>query len=232
MKNITFSDMTNRVAPEYYPSLAKDLLPSWYKELQPYEGKKNVSISSGGFTNSTAKKCMPLFDAMSAGYIIKTHTDINIVRNEVGQPTFEWPDQEIIRFHSIFQVQTYPGIPKNQDIPKFVSPWSISTDRGYSCWFKNPANSPGSPIKIFEGVVDTDTYSAAIHFPFVLDQNFVGIIPAGTPIAQVIPFKRESFKMLLDDKNVLSQAEDVAKTIRSKFFNAYKDLFWHKKTYS
>ena len=232
MIKIKFTDLSGYVRAEYYPVPSKELLPKWYKDLEPYYDKKDVMIAEGGFTTSTAKKCMPLFDAMSSGYIIKTHNDLSISRGPDGVPFFQWPDQEIIRFHSRFQAYTNPDVPLSEDVPKFINPWAISTPFGYSCWFKNIANSSESPFQIFEGIVDTDKYRAAVHFPFLLkDNNFSGIVPAGTPIAQVIPFKRNLFKMEIGGNKERLVATSDERKIRSKFFNVYKDIFWSKKIY-
>ena len=49
-----------------------------------------------------------------------------------------------------------------------------------------------SVFTIMDGIVDTDSYNALVNFPFFLnDWSYEGLIPAGTPMAQVIPFKRE-----------------------------------------
>ena len=230
---ITFTDLSQSVDSEYYPVPAKEILPQWYRDLHPYEGEKRVIIVDGGFTTSTAKKCMPMFDSISSGYIIKTHNDLSISRSNTGEPIFQWPGKELVTFHSNFQAHTNPNVPPEEDVPKFINPWAIKTPLGYSCWFKNLSNNPDTPFEIFEGVVDTDSYNSAVHFPFLLkDSLFSGIIPAGTPIAQVVPFKRDSFSMEIGGKKHLAIAEKHLSRIRSRFFNVYKDSFWAKKDYS
>lgn len=229
---ITFTDLSNSVHKNYYPVPAKHSLPNWYKQLPSYEGTKEVTINNAGLTNATAKKCMPMFDAMSSGYLIKTHNDLNITRAMNGEPFFHWPDEELIRFHSRYQAATYASVPAEEDVPKFINPWAISTPSGYSCWFKNPSNNDNSPFEIFEGVVDTDIYKYSVHLPFLLrDRNFVGLIPAGTVIAQVIPFKRDSFVMSLGSEKDRESAFKSMRQARSGFFNVYKNLFWSNKEY-
>ena len=88
------------------------------------------------------------------------------------------------------------------------------------------------PFTIFSGVVDTDTYQVPVAFPFVLKEpNFEGMIPAGTPIAQVIPFKRESWKMEISGKELVDLAQQQSTRIMTKFFDAYKNLFRQTKEY-
>jgi len=89
-----------------------------------------------------------------------------------------------------------------------------------------------SVFTILPGIVDTDKYSPPINFPFVLnDINFTGLIPAGTPIAQVIPFKRDSWNLKFGkEKDILKITSDHT-LLRSKFFDGYKTLFRQTKEY-
>jgi hypothetical protein len=65
---------------------------------------------------------------------------------------------------------------------------------------------------------------------FKVENNFKGIIEKGTPIAQVIPFKRESWEsQYIDYKDSKDNQKTQRMLIRSKFFNYYKKNFWHKK---
>jgi hypothetical protein len=53
-------------------------------------------------------------------------------------------------------------------------------------------NRPHSLFEIASGVVDTDSYRAPIHFPFfATGAEGVYEIKKGTPVAQVIPFRRD-----------------------------------------
>jgi hypothetical protein len=82
------------------------------------------------------------------------------------------------------------------------------------------------------GIVDTDTYTANINFPFVLNNpEFEGTILAGTPIAQIIPFKRETWKMSYGNEKTLEENINATQLIASKFFDAYKRTYWNRKEY-
>ena len=89
-----------------------------------------------------------------------------------------------------------------------------------------------SVFTILPGIVDTDQYTAPVNFPFVInDPAFEGLIPKGTPIAQAIPFKRDSWTINIGDiKNLKAQA-NVTKKLHSKFFDKYKSMFWARKEY-
>jgi hypothetical protein len=63
--------------------------------------------------------------------------------------------------------------------------------------------------------------------------NFEGLIPAGTPIAQIIPFKRESWKNTIQTTGELLQKSFEDKLfINNRFFDKYKKSFWQRKEYS
>jgi hypothetical protein len=89
-----------------------------------------------------------------------------------------------------------------------------------------------SVFTIIEGIVDTDQYKAPVNFPFVLnDIKWEGIIPAGTQMAQVIPFKRESWKHKIGSNEERIEQNLVAAKLKTLFFNSYKRQFWSRKEY-
>jgi hypothetical protein len=89
--------------------------------------------------------------------------------------------------------------------------------------------------KIFEilpAIIDTDKAITQINLPFVLkDLKFEGTIPAGTPIAQIIPFKRESWKLEKGNEKDIEKNKNTIKLLQSSFVNVYKNKFWQKKSY-
>jgi hypothetical protein len=209
---------------------ASQILPEWYKKTDSYIGNKKVVFGTGQ-TPQTIKKCIPVFDMLSAGYIITTHCDIWIKRDQDGQTRYISSHAPHIEFHDVSQAPYHPAI-NGMPFPKFINPWSISTPKGYSCLVLPPAHGSNRFFTIFGGFVDTDNYSVAINFPFVLnDINFQGLIPAGTPVAQIIPIKREKWKMKFGtEKNYLKQRQHNLK-IDSYFFDKYKNSFWVKKEF-
>lgn len=227
---IEFVDITASIDSKYWPMPAKRDIPDWYRKIPSYEGGGRRVEMHGTATNSTIKKCVPVFDALTAGYIIPFPTDV-LVRIVDGVTTFHWPDFEIVRFQKYFQVGGHPLVMPEQDVPKWKNPWGIITPKGYSCFITSPLHRE-APFYNLEGVVDTDTYFNPIQFPFVMkDISWEGILPAGSPMAQVIPFKRENFAMSVE-KNKVDKVFKANKLLSSKFFDGYKKLFWSKKDYN
>lgn len=231
---ITF---TSRVEVELDPPVpASACIPDWYKKAPSYLGGVKGAPYVNMFKNfsepvasPTIKKCMPVFDAMTFGYILKTPVDINITRNELGEPQFNYFQLDVIQQHISEQAPDYPANIKSS-IPKLMNYWSIKTKKGYSCLFVPPMHHE-NVIQILPGVVDTDSIETLVHFPFlILDDSFTGIIPAGTPIAQVIPFKREEWKMNIGKPNPSSGNEFIFK-VRSRFYDGYRSIFWNRKKF-
>ena len=230
---VKFTDTIKGIPEEYHPVPARKVIPEWYKNLPPYmNGNKEVLTGDlTGKTSATVKKCMPVFDALTSGYILYTPCDVD-VSNKDGAPWYTWPDFEIISWHPPHQIKGHPeasGFPA----PKWRNPWAIQTPKGYSCLFLPPLHRE-SVFKIFEGVVDTDTYSYPVELPFALnDPEWTGIIPAGTPMAQVIPFKRDSYALEIGSmEEEKERQESLFRNLKSTFFNAYKEKFWIKKEYN
>jgi hypothetical protein len=183
-----------------------------------------------GGTTATAKKCMPIFDAITSGYILLSPADVYVSQRD-GQAYFEWSNLSLISFHSKVQAPEHPVTKDAESIPKWTNYWSIKTPKGYSTMFIQPMHRE-SVFTILPGIVDTDTYTAPVNFPFTLnDPNFEGLIPAGTPIAQVIPFKRESWTMNLGGKEELLEQHEITNKLQTKFYDRYKDMFRAKKEY-
>lgn len=230
-KPIIFTKMHN-VADIYYPKPASSIIPEWYKKTKPYNnvsGKKELDDNYG--VPATIKKCIPVLDSLSTGYIIPTYCDLWIKKNEQGDIVYVTAHELNIEFHPIIQAPYHPKM-NQHPYPKWINPWGIKTPKGYSCLFIPPVHGGNKFFSIAEGVVDTDSYSAPVNFPFVLnDTNFEGLVPAGTPMVQVIPFKRDSWKIEIGSDTETKHNNDIIQKLQSVFFDRYKNLFWEKKRY-
>ena len=216
-----------------YPDLEKPVpasreIPNWYADLNSYMTDKKIP-NPDGTTSATIKRCMPVFDLMTAGYLIKSPADL-FVSSRDGAPFYQWPSLDLIDFHPVDQAPNHPY--QNGTIyPKWHNYWSIKTPKGYSTLVIQPVHRQ-SVFTILPAVVDTDTYFAPINFPFVLnDINFEGLIPKGTPIAQVIPIKREDWTMKFGKKEETLEQARISQRMGTVFFDRYKTMFRQAKTY-
>ncbi len=225
-KEITF---TNVLGLDFFPPKpAVKEVPDWYRNTPEYTGNQSKKFIDNS-TPHTIKKCIPVFDAITAGYILYTQVDIQVSISD-GLPYYSWPDQDAISFHPITQAPLHP-VRNEAPYPKWNNPYAITTPPGYSVLFTQPMHRE-SVFTILEGIVDTDTYKAPVRFPFVLkDTKWEGIIPAGTPMAQVIPFKRESWEHKIGSNKELIEQEKTTRKLKTLFFNSYKRQFWSRKEY-
>lgn len=213
---------------EFPPVLSKDELPEWYKSMPSYmDGIKAHSLINGlPVTTATIKKCMPVFDILSSGYLIKTWADIEIYFVD-DVPYFKI-EEPILKDHNVKQADKHPQIQSKDDmVAKFINKWGIKTNQGTSCLFIPPSHR-NNVLSILPGIVDTDTYHLPVHLPLVIsDRTFSGVIPKGTPIAQVIPFTRQEWDVEYAEITKEEQKEILVK-LYSQPYNGYKDKFWSK----
>jgi hypothetical protein len=228
MKEIIF---TNVLGLDFFPPKpAVKEIPDWYKNMPEYVSSNGKIISETNTTPHTIKKCMPVFDAITAGYILYTQTDVQVTQ-ENGLPYYRWSSQNAIGFHPIVQASLHPNA-KEIAFPKWDNPYSVKTPPGYSTLFIPPMHNPNGIFTILPGVVDTDIYTAPVNFPFTLDDiKWEGLIPAGTPMVQVIPIKRDVWEHKIGTDFERREQSLVSEKIKTLFFNSYKRQFWSRKEY-
>lgn len=223
---ITFSvkkELLGGVLPQ--PKKANKFLPDYFKKLPP---QLTSNPQSG-----TVKRCVPFLEATSAGYIIPLWTDV-FVRATNGDLNFEFPSNAPLDSSlSSHEQQQIPDHPYSQrpygNMPlKWHNPWTISTSEGVSCLITSPLNHLETRFKILDGVVDTDKYYNPVNFPFIWiggEGDFY--IPKGTPIAQVIPFRRVEFDFSVSELDQDRQTS-VANKLGTVLRDGYKKMFHYK----
>jgi hypothetical protein len=232
---------------EDYPTPIKLNIPEWYKKLEHT------------ILNKTVKGCMPFLDSLTAGYLLKMPQDFYLRhnvdnKNEKGETfkdsfqTFGLHDQSPVLnakyinlnsgldYHPIKQIEGSPFIEKNKNLPfyKIMNPWKIKTPKGYSCLFVSPLNNSDDRFSIIPAIVDTDTFPNEINFPIVINGDKYPVlettIKKGTPYVQIIPFKRDSWKMTVRSKKQ-KEIQNSRIFYGLKLLNIYKDKYWNKKSW-
>lgn len=234
MPKIVFTDIFNETSILEKPKPAKAHLPKWYKDAEPYiNGKRQPRNDLYAGPNIGIKKCMPVFDAITSGYIITTPYDIN-VKKVNGQTHYEWggENHNIIVFQPIEQMQGHPEFEGDLIGTRLNHPWSVTTPNGYSILVMQPAHRV-TPFIVFPGIVDTDSYNYPFNTFFRLrDPDFEGVIPAGTEYCQIIPFKRENWTSGLGGEKEKKKAKIDYQRLTMYFFDKYKRFWWSKKSYN
>ena len=122
------------------------------------------------------------------GFIVPLRADF-MVEKVNGTQKINW-----ITHEPIFNI--YP----NDEAPRgyakislrYLNTWTPKTPLGYSCFITQPMIE--NPIlKIQSKIVDTDKLHAGVLFDLWIKEDFEGIVEKGTPLAQIIPFKRNSW---------------------------------------
>lgn len=226
---------------DIYPIPTKLNIPDWFKKL-----KHNV-------IHKTVKGCMPFLDTLTTGYLLKMPIDYYIAHNVMSdgelktgmatsaQDIFPFRERVNLNYghddtHNIQQLEGSPLVEKNKNLKvhKINNPWIIKTPPGYSCLFIPPLNNRDDRFEIISGIVDTDTFTLPINFPFIVNgdkyPSLESLIKRGTPYVQVIPFKRESWKMKIEGVTQEKLTEKRFYTWKH-VLNNYKQIFWSKKSW-
>jgi hypothetical protein len=176
------------------------------------------------------KACIPVFDALTSGYMVTLPCDVIAVdSNEFGNRLIWSPDWSVASTHLAEQVGELVPAGYEKAPYKWHTEWQIKTPKGYSLLITHPLYSFETPFITMSAVVDTDTYDIPLNLPFILREDFIGTIPKGTPIAQIIPIKRENWKSkILKYDPVIKFNSNKIRTIAEK---SYKKTIWSKKTY-
>jgi hypothetical protein len=213
------------IIPEPFP--AKKFIPDWYKRMESYFNEQQ-SIRPV----PTLKRCPPVLDAFSAGWIIPLAAEVHLQIRD-GGTGISWDvdfPEPIIENHKLGQISTHPSHPK---VPlKILNQWLIETAPGWSCLFVSPLNRIDEKLDLLSGIVETDKYFEYVNFPgFVKMENGYQKLERGHPLMQVIPFKRDYNKDMVidsfskDELNRLQQTRDR----KAAEFSYYRDNLWEKK---
>lgn len=169
------------------PVPARERLPDWFRKL-PAVDKTQLSTTNNGLT---IKRCMPFLDALMAGWILPLAATVRLEISDSGRNVDTgWDfDRPMVSNHNAYQVAGHPSQPRPPS--KFHNYWTIRTPKGWSCLFVPPLNQPNGVVDVVAGIVDTDEYHALINFPFFATApDGLYTLEKGTPLVQVIPFKR------------------------------------------
>ena len=207
------------VFPEPYP--ASRAIPPWFRNM-PAELPPDVR---------TVKRCPPFLEALTCGYIIPVPMDVKLTRTATGlhidMPQVDFP---LLGLH---KHEEYPGAPFGPvPLLKFISPWIIKTPPGFSSLFVQPLNHFEAQIMPLAGVVETDTFYRPVALPtmVLIQPNTELLLKAGTPLAQVIPFRRESWRSTRGPWDNEKMAE-VEVALQNNA-HLYKETYWQKKSYT
>ena len=214
------------------PKPAKKHIPNWYKNIKldnsPVFDENGLPLAVG------VKRCMPFLDSLTHGYIQSTWCDIYITKdNDIFYKTIK--DENIPEIMSDRGDES--SLPNNEfyenkEFVWFVN-WIPKLPKGWSLMFVSPLNHFDLPFTTTSGIIDSDVFFHVPNgqLPFYIKKDFQGLIPAGTPMYQMIPIKRESWTsrfFSFDRKQIIKRRESYFINI----VNGYKKMFWKRKDFN
>jgi hypothetical protein len=218
--------------PPLKPS--RNFIPEWYKSIKPID-RDAIPFCNQGRVEFTAKSCMPFIDAMTYGYVISLWTDVFVTNNN-GYPIFNWTEGPIPileRPPTKHEDKKMPA-PHGHHHEQFMwnLPIVIDTIKDCSILMTSPLNHYELPFTVLSGIVDLDTSPLFPgRVPFYIKKDFQGMIPKGTPIVQILPFKRDKWEAKND--KTLEQKLDRHRVSRNRtMIDWYKNLHWVKKVFN
>jgi hypothetical protein len=215
-KTVKFRSVSPDLAVPH-PTPAYKNIPEWYRTSKPFvDGVE------------TLKKCVPVLDSMTTGYMLTLSSDVMFTHGAVQDISV----RGVVHSHEDSQIGDLK-IPSeyHKTVYKWINSFILKTPKGYSTLFTHPANRIDLPFYSFSGLVDTDRFPVEVNFPFLIKKDFVGIIPAGTPIAQAVMIKREDWTSSVEDSKIY-EPPAFTHTMHNPPFNFYKRNFWTRKKYS
>jgi hypothetical protein len=216
----------------YYTSTpvvtARSVFPEWLKgQLE----KKNVKFV----------QCPGMHDHSHHGYLIRAWTDIHIKANSMSlvvdlplaHAAHEGPDIQA----KPMDYELVGGLAPVEDgvakrVMKLTSPWSIYTEPGYSAyvlpaWFHS---NFFDKLYVYPGIVDYEKFHT-VNFIFSAIKPCEFVIPMGTPLLQVIPFKVEDFHAV-SGKATEKEKDQHFFNMRTRVKSTYRKMFHRKKVFT
>jgi hypothetical protein len=216
------------------PFPASQAVPKYWKDATPYtvnekNPKGNKLIFDGIGYAATFKKCTPMLDSITSGYVFPLWADVHIQQIN-GSPNISWKvESPVFETHDSSGIPTIAGY--NPQAFKYINKWIPKLPKGYSAFITPVAGNPDAIYRPISAIIDYDASPHELVPPGYIKEGFEGIIEKGTPMFQLTPFKRESwqaeFNFLPEGKYQEIKNRDLLGTI----VNNYVKHFWSKKSY-
>ena len=213
-------------------------MPQWYKEADRFAKKPDGEYWIGPDKGKipTWKACPAILDILTTGYSLVTPCDIEFFLDDAGQIDVKIED----KMYQDFATRRTP-------MPQFRHPegyynyhfawmpdWAVKVPEGYSVLYVSPFNRYDLPIMTVSGIIDNDKVNLPGSFPFFVQKGWTGILPAGTPYAQLLPFLREDWKSEINiptSSEMMNNNMENSKKYRVPDGGVYQKEVWTKRLY-
>lgn len=226
------------------PSPSSKHIPEWYRDGEKSLNQNGwANIANGEKALASMKSCNPFLDAISSGYMLTTWADLEIIENHNNKLRFKYlekdkngeyvdsaVDYEMVEAREGDAGYTIPR-PAGYAYKHLVwrGKWGIETPKGWSVLVSHPMNQFQLPFMTTSGIIDSDRFMGNGNIPFFIKKDWTGIIPKGTPIAQLLPIKRSSWMSV--NEELSDYADHLGKTARVEEPGFYRSKLWVPKKY-
>jgi len=213
-------------------------MPQWYKEADRFAKMPNGEYWIGPDKGKipTWKACPAILDILTTGYSLVTPCDIEFFLDDAGQIDVKIEDPMYKGFAT-----------RRPPMPQFRHPegyynyhfawmpdWAVKVPEGYSVLYVSPFNRYDLPIMTVSGIIDNDKVNLPGSFPFFVQEGWTGVLPAGTPYAQLLPFLREDWKSEITiptSSQMMNHNIENSKKYRVPDGGVYQKEVWTKRLY-
>ena len=203
MPTIDFTTFNEDTLRNFKPVMAKKIQPDWWKKMKVFQAVR-------GRRTQTIRACPAMHDWTNSGWYLLANRDIevlcgsdrmalsneNFTTKDTTKKNYESPTHPSDQFDNAFDYLKDDEFGHVKDAFKMRNPWNIITPPGYSTYYVDPFLFQNKFFAVWQGIIDTDKFnvnqdnSQIIFYPRV-NESFT--IKKGTPLCQVIPFKREEW---------------------------------------
>lgn len=207
---------------DLFPQPSRLEYPNWFKNM-PVLTNGQRKQSRGG----TVKRCPSFIEWFGQGYVLKMWSDV-VFYNDAENWGWETPDGKFRwDIHPTYQFQDYLPHDRVNVVYKAVSPWKIITPKGWSCYELPLLFDYNNDWQVMAGINGTDTFHEWNTTIGLFGDKSEIFIPRGTPISQIVPFKRKRLKHVnqyMDklDKETRYKLKNSQYDGRSMFTGSYK----------
>lgn len=233
------------------PISTSKLIPKWFKDADRFAKMPNgqyinapsyaCPVPREGTTDDygrlpTWKACPALLDIFTTGYSLVTPCDIEFFLNDAGQidVKIEEPMYKSFAMRRAPMLQFFHPEGYYDYHFAWTSDWAVKVPAGYSVLYVSPLNRYDLPIMTVSGIIDNDKVNLPGSMPFFVQKGWTGILPAGTPYAQLFPFLREDWKsevIIPTTQEMMNDNIENSKRYRVPDGGVYQKEVWTKRLY-
>jgi hypothetical protein len=213
-------------------------MPQWYKEadrfLKDINGEYKIGKNKG--KKPSWKACPAILDILTTGYTFVTPCDIEFFIDDAGEINVKIENvlykDFVTRRFPMDQFHHPEGYYKYHFA--WLPEWSVKVPDGYSVLYVSPLSRYDLPIMTSSGIIDNDKVHFPGSLPFFLQAGWTGVLPAGTPYAQLIPFLRENWKseiIITPTSQIVKNKIETGKKYRVPNGGVYQKEVWTKRIY-